>query len=84
MKLILSEAVRETTAALTLLDSAALERLARRMYGALAGEVEVPWEPVEAIRASQRRLSSVLSVTRENLRVLERLESRKRRVEWGR
>jgi hypothetical protein len=77
MKLMLSEAVRETTAALTLLDSMALERLALRVRGARAGEVEIAREPVAAIEAGQRKLRSVLNATRENLRVLERVKSRR-------
>ncbi len=77
----LTDTLREATAALTLLDAEALERLSRRLTAIVGGvatgatglEQVVEREPVEAILARQRVLASVLAATSANLQVLERM-----------
>lgn len=73
-KLLLSDTLRQTTAALAQLDTAALERLLERLDAVQAGTLEVEPEPVAAIRANHELLGSVLTATRRNMTVLERLQ----------
>ncbi len=81
-KVRLTDALREVTAALTLLDAEALERLSTRLTalasgvaaGATGVDAVIEREPVEVILARQRVLASVLAATAENLKVLERIE----------
>jgi hypothetical protein len=73
-KLLLSDTLRQTTAALARLDTTALERLLTRLDAAQAGTLEVEPEPVAAIRANHQLLGAVLESTRKNMTVLERLQ----------
>ena len=81
-KLLLSDALQQTTAALSHLDTAALERLLARLDAVQAGTLELEREPVEAIRASHQLLGSVLAATQKNMKVLERLRERKATGRW--
>jgi hypothetical protein len=82
-KLLLSDALQQTTAALSKLDTAALQRLVERLDAVQAGALELQREPVEAIRASHKLLGSVLAVTEKNMKVLERLRQRKATGQWA-
>lgn len=81
-KVRLTDTLCEATAALTLLDAEALERLSARLTaiasgisaGATGVDAVVEREPVETILARQRVLASVLAATAENLKVIERIE----------
>jgi hypothetical protein len=81
-KLLLSDALQQTTEALSQLDTAALERLVARLDAVQSGTLELQREPVEAIRASHRLLGSVLAATEKNMKVLERLRQRKAGDRW--
>jgi hypothetical protein len=82
-KLLLSDALQQTTAALSKLDTAALQRLVERLDAVQAGALELQREPVEAIRASHKLLGSVLAATEKNMKVLERLRQRKATGQWA-
>ena len=82
-KLLLSDALQQTTAALSKLDTAALQRLVERLDAVQAGALELQREPVEAIRASHKLLGSVLAVTEKNMKVLERLDRLRQREGTG-
>jgi hypothetical protein len=73
-KLLLSDTLRQTTAALAQLDTARLERLLERLEAVQAGTLELEPEPVAAIRANHRLLGSVLAATKKNMTVLQRLQ----------
>jgi hypothetical protein len=81
-KLLLSDALRQTTVALSQLDTAALQRLLERLDAVQSGTLELQREPVEAIRASHQLLGSVLAATQKNMKVLERLRERKATGRW--
>jgi hypothetical protein len=81
-KLLLSDALRQTTAALSQLDTAALQRLVERLDAVRSGVLALQHEPVEAIRASHKLLGSVLAVTEKNMKVLDRLRQRKATGRW--
>jgi hypothetical protein len=81
-KLLLSDALQQTTAALSQLDTAALQRLLERLDAVQSGTLELQREPVEAIRASHQLLGSVLAATEKNMKVLERLRHRKATGLW--
>jgi hypothetical protein len=81
-KLLLSDALRQTTAALSQLDTAALQRLVERLDAVRSGTLALQHEPVEAIRASHKLLGSVLAVTEKNMKVLDCLRQRKATGRW--
>jgi len=83
-KLLLSDALQQTTAALSKLDTAALQRLVERLDAVQAGALELHREPVEAIRASHQLLGSVLAATEKNMKILDRLRQRKGTGQWVR
>ncbi|HEX4652531.1 MAG TPA: hypothetical protein VH250_13600 [Granulicella sp.] len=82
-KLLLSDVLQQTTAALSQLDTAALERLVARLDAVQAGAIELQREPVEAIRASHTLLGSVLAVTEKNMQILDRLRQREGTGPWA-
>jgi hypothetical protein len=83
-KLLLSETLRQATAALSVLDTATLERLIARLGAVQAGALEMEREPEEAIRDTRRLLRSVLAATKKNMQVLERLDEREASGRWVR
>jgi hypothetical protein len=81
-RLRLSEASRQTAAALAVFDGLALEELLAQLHDADAGRVAIEREPVEAIRARQRVLAEVLTATEQNIGLLRRLRERKVGNQW--
>lgn len=91
-RLYLSETLKQTTEALTQLDTEAIERLLVQLKAVGSGAVEVGPESTEAIVESHKLLAAVLTVTEKNLRVLDRQHARQypvaelradaRRVTW--
>jgi hypothetical protein len=81
-KLLLSEMLRQTTTALSQLDTVALQRMVERLDAVQSGAVALQHEPIETIRASHTLLGSVLAVTEKNKNVLERLRQRKGTGRW--
>jgi len=75
-RLYLSDTLKQTTDALTQLDTAAIERLLVQLKGVGSGAIEVAPESTESIVRSHKLLASVLSVTERNLSVLDRLHTR--------
>jgi len=75
-RLYLSDTLKQTTEALTQLDTAAIERLLVQLKGVGSGAIEVAPEPTASIVRNHKLLASVLSVTERNLSVLDRLHAR--------
>jgi hypothetical protein len=81
-KLLLSDVLQQTTAALSQLDTAALKHLVERLDAVRAGALELQREPIETVRATHKLLASVLAVTEKNMTLLDRLRQRKGTDRW--
>jgi len=75
-RLLLSETLQQTTAALSQLDSATLRRLLDRLEAVQAGTLELEREPIAAVRTQHQVLGSVLALTARNIQVQEGLRVR--------
>jgi hypothetical protein len=75
-RLLLSETLQQTTAALSRLDSATLRRLLERLDAVQAGTLELEREPVAAVRTQHQVLAALLALTDRNIQVQQRSQER--------